>query len=233
MFPVLHPGQKLIYASYLGLIATLLMRMEQGRYRRVIVNLPPRHMKSMLASVLYPAWRLGRDPTAKFICISYSDSLAHNLSALTRRVMQSEAYQRIFPATELTKTAVEHLRTTQGGQRYTTAVGSHITGFGADEIIIDDPIQPEEAASESAKKSLRDWISSSVMTRFNNPNEGRLLLVMHRLAHDDLSATMADEADFVLKLPLVAEKKEKFESDGKLPSTAANRASCSIRPAWI
>jgi hypothetical protein len=60
MFPVLYPGQKLIYATYLELIATLLMRVAHGKYRNVIINLPPRHMKSALTSILYTAWRLGR-----------------------------------------------------------------------------------------------------------------------------------------------------------------------------
>jgi hypothetical protein len=113
MFPVLHPGQKLIFAPYLGYIATLLMRVEQGKYRRVIINLPPRHMKSILTSVLYPAWRLGRDPTKKFICISYSDDLAHDLSALTRKVMRSPLYRLVFPQSQWksirTSNAIERL----------------------------------------------------------------------------------------------------------------------------
>ena len=89
MFGVLYPGQKLVYAGYLELIATLLMRVGQRKFRYVIINLPPRHMKSALASILYPAWRLGCDPTVKFICISYGDDLAHDLSAQTRKVMRS------------------------------------------------------------------------------------------------------------------------------------------------
>jgi len=152
MFNVLYPGQKLVYAQYLELIATVLMRVEQGRYRNVIINLPPRHMKSALASILYPAWRLGRDPTTKFICISYGDDLAHDLSSQTRKIMRSELYRRVFPSTVLDKTAVDHIRTTKGGYRYATAVGSDITGFGADEIIIDDPIQPEDVHSGASWK---------------------------------------------------------------------------------
>jgi hypothetical protein len=81
MFPILYPGQKLVYAGYLELIATLLMGVSKRKWRNVIINLPPRHMKSALASILYPAWRLGCDPTVKFICISYGDDLAHDLSA--------------------------------------------------------------------------------------------------------------------------------------------------------
>lgn len=216
MFPVLHPGQKVIFAPYLGLMATLLMRVDEGKYKRVVINLPPRHMKSMLASVLYPAWLLGRDPTIKIICISYSDDLAHDLSSLTRKVMQSEAYQTIFPGTWLDKSAVDYLRTTRGGYRYTVAVKSHITGFGADIIIIDDPLQPVDAYSENAKQNYRNWFANSVLTRFNNPKRGALILVMHRLSTDDPSADLEQSADFTLRLPLVAEKKESFEINGHM-----------------
>jgi hypothetical protein len=111
------------------------MRRGQRRYRNVVINLPPRHMKSALASVLYPAWRLGCDPAVKFICISYGDDLAHDLSAQTRKIMRSPLYKQFFPSTVLDKSAVDHIRTTMGGYRYATAVGSDITGFGADEII--------------------------------------------------------------------------------------------------
>lgn len=62
MFPVLHPGKELIFAAYLEYIASALMGVEKGKYRRLLINLPPRHMKSILTSVLYPAWRRGRDP---------------------------------------------------------------------------------------------------------------------------------------------------------------------------
>jgi phage terminase large subunit-like protein len=210
MFPILYPGQKLVYAGYLELIATLLMSVAERSCRNVIINLPPRHMKSALTSILYPAWRLGCDPTVKFICISYGDDLAHDLSAQTRKVMRSPLYKLIFPGTVLDKSAVDYIRTAMGGYRYATAVGSDITGFGADEIIIDDPVQPEDALSERVKQQLRDWVNSSVYTRFNDPSQGALVLVMHRLATDDLSGTMEPFADFVLKLPLIAEKTEHY-----------------------
>jgi len=209
-FGVLHPGQKLAHADYLGLLAYILMRVEEGRYRNVLINLPPRHMKSMMVSILYVAWRLGRDPTTKFITISYGDDLAHDLSAMTRTLMKSETYQRIFPDTVLDKQAVDYVRTAKGGYRYATSVGSDITGFGADVIVVDDPIQPDDAASEHVKERLRSWLFSSALTRFNDPTTGAFILVMHRLAPDDISATLEPKADFVLKLPLVAEKEEKY-----------------------
>lgn len=213
IFPVLHPSTNFVFAPYIELMAELLMSVEGGCERRVVVNLPPRHMKSDIVSILYVAWRLGRDPSAKFICISYGDDLAHEHSASTRSVMMSPAYKQIFPGTVLDKKAVDHIKTTKDGGRYATSFGSDITGFGADEIIIDDPMQPDEAASETAKEKVRSWVQSSVLTRFNDPKKGVLILVMHRLAPDDLSATMeATGAYFVLKLPLIAEETEKFVS---------------------
>lgn len=210
-FPVLHPGRNLVFAPYLELMAILLTSCAERRRRRVIFNLPPRHMKSMMTSILYPAWRLGVDPTTKFICISYGDDLAHTLSALTRKLMLSPLYRIIFPGTILEKKATDHIVTTQGGRRYATAVGSDITGFGADEIVIDDPMQPDDAASELTKQKVREWIQSSVLTRFDDSAAGVLILVMHRLAPDDLSSTLAASNEyFVLKLPLVAEGREKF-----------------------
>ena len=106
--------------------------------------------------------------------------------------MLSALYARIFPGTILDKRAADHITTTKGGRRYATAVGSDITGFGADEIIIDDPMEPNQAASELAKERVRSWVQSSVLTRFNDPTRGVLMLVMHRLAPDDLSATLED-----------------------------------------
>ncbi len=215
-FGVLHPGKKLIYADYLQVMADTLMGVERGEFRRVLINLPPRHMKSMLTSVLYVAWRLGRDPTTKFVTISYGDDLAHDLSGMTRSLMQSELYGRIFPDTILDKKAVDYVRTTKEGARYVTSVGSDITGFGADVIILDDPMQPDDAASEKAKERLRSWVFNSVLTRFNDAPTGALILVMHRLAPDDLSATLEPNTDFVLKLPLIAEKEEEYLRHGKM-----------------
>ena len=191
-FSVLHPAQKLIYAPYLEVIASVLMRVEEGRWRNVIINLPPRHMKSVLTSVLYPAWRLGRDPTAKFIAISYGDDLAHDLSSQTRKVMRSDLYRAIFPGTIVDKTAVDYIRTTHGGYRYATSVGGDITGFGADEIVVDDPVEPEDSLSERIKQKVRRLDRKFSSHPFQRSDQGKLVLVMHRLAVDDLAGARAD-----------------------------------------
>lgn len=216
VFPVLHGGKGLVYAPYMDVLACVLESCARREKRRIIVNLPPRHLKSMLISILYVAWRLGQDPTLKFICVSYGDDLAHALSVKTRTLMQSPLYRTIFPGTVLEKKAEDHLMTTAGGYRYATSVGSDITGFGANEIIVDDPMQPEDASSELAKQKVRDWVQSSVITRFDNPGEGVIILVMHRLAPDDLAGTLGATGNyFSLSLPLVAEEYEGFNNCGK------------------
>jgi hypothetical protein len=154
-FPILHPGKKLIHAPYLDVLVALMESCAAGRKPRVIVNLPPGYMKSMLISIMYVAWRLGVDPTVKFVCISYGDDLANKHAASTRKLMQSPVYRAIFPGTVLDKKSEGWLTTTKGGYRYATAVGSDITGFRPTEIIVDDPIEPEEGSSELVKKKLR------------------------------------------------------------------------------
>ncbi len=134
---------------------------------------------------------------------------------MTRSLMQSEIYRRIFPETILDKKAVDHVRTTKEGARYVTSIGSDVTGFGADVIIVDDPMRADDAGSEHVKAHVRNWLFNSVLTRFNDQAKGALILVMHRLAPDDLSATLEPDADFVLKLPMIAEKEEKYVRHGE------------------
>jgi len=210
-FPILHPGKKLEYAPYLDVLVTLLEGCAAGRNPRVIVNLPPGFMKSMLISIMYVAWRLGVDQTVKFVCISYGDDLANKHAASTRKLMQSPVYKAIFPGTVLDKKSEGWLVTTKGGYRYATAVGSDITGFRPTEIIVDDPIEPEEGSSELVKHRLRSWISSSVLTRFEDNAKNVFILVMHRIAPDDIAGTLQEQGGYrTVSMPLVAEKTQKF-----------------------
>jgi len=215
-FPVLHPGKQLVHAPYIDVLIAVMEGCAAGRKPRVIVNLPPGFMKSMLISIMYVAWRLGVDPTVKFVCISYGDDLANKHAGSTRKLMQSPVYKAIFPGTVLDKKSEGWLTTTKGGYRYATAVGSDITGFRPTEIIVDDPIEPEEGGSELIKQKVRSWISSSVLTRFEDNAKNVFILVMHRIAPDDLAGTLKDKGGyFTLSLPLVAEEKETFVTRGR------------------
>lgn len=214
VFPVLHGGSSVVWADYLDLLTYLLMSTADGVYPRLMLNLPPGHMKSMLVSIIYVAWCLGRDPSKRFICISYGDDLAHYLSSRTRDLMQSAIYRKIFPGTKLLKKAEDFLRTTKGGYRYATAVGSDIVGLRADQIILDDPLRPDDASSGIEKERVRTWIQNSVLTRFKRPTDGIMIAVGHRVSTDD-AFSMLEESGFwfTIKLPLVAETTECFETE--------------------
>src|SRR5271166_2704684 len=203
MFPELHDGEQMVPAPYVNLMAEALMAVRDGAEKRLIFNLPPGHMKSLIISVLFSAWLLGVEPSKRILCISYGDDLTRQLSRLTRRVMTSRLYLRIFPGTVLTKLAEDLLTTTKGGQRLATAVGGAVAGFRAELTIIDDPMQPDEVASELKKQGLRDWYSGVVEQRLI-PG-GAMIVVMHRLAPDDFTATLLEKGGwFHLSLPLIA-----------------------------
>jgi len=203
LFPELHDGKQMRQAPYIKLLVEVLMNVEPGGNPRLIVNLPPGHMKSLLISVLYTAWRLGKDPSLRMLCISYGDDLAHQLSRLTRRVLQSRLYRKIFPGTVLAKQAEDLLTTTKGGQRLATSVGGPAAGFRADLAIIDDPMQPDAAGSELKKQGLRDWYAGVVEQRM--VPDGAIIVVMHRLAPDDFTATLLEGGGwFHIALPLIA-----------------------------
>jgi len=97
-------------------------------------------------------------------------------------LMLSPICRAIFPGTILRKKAENWLETTKGGYRYATAVCSDITGFRPNGILLDDPMEPLDAYSELAKEKLRTWISSSVITRFEDNSKSLFVLVMHRVA---------------------------------------------------
>ncbi len=206
-FRILNPGKTLDYAPYLDLLIALMTRCGDGRQSRLIINLPPGFMKSLIVSIIYVAWRLGVDPTTKFVCISYGQDLANKHSVSTRTLMLSPAYRAIFPGTVLVKKEEHWLATSEGGYRYATAVGSDITGFRPNQIIADDPAEPLDGFSERAKEKLRTWLSSSVMTRFEDNSKNLLIVVMHRIAHDDICDTLERQGGYrIIALPFKAEK---------------------------
>jgi hypothetical protein len=152
-FHELNPHSRFAPGWHIGLIAAKLTAVHRGRIRRLVVNLPPRHLKSLLASVAFPAWWLGHRPSAQILCVSYAQDLADKLARDCRHIVASAWYRRIF-ATRLSpqRRAVPEFDTTAQGCRLATSVGGVLTGRGADLIIIDNPLKPEEALSHAQRE---------------------------------------------------------------------------------
>jgi predicted phage terminase large subunit-like protein len=178
---------------------------------RLIITIPPRHLKSICASVALPAFLLGRDPTRKVICVSYSDDLAVKFSNDCRAVMQAEWFRRTFPDAQIdrAKNTETEFRTTKRGYRLAPSVGGTLTGRGGDVIIIDDPIKPQDAQSETTRKKTIQWYENTLLSRLDDKVHGAIVLVMQRLHLDDLAGHLLEKGGFKhLCLPAIAEQPE-------------------------
>ena len=211
-FGTLSPGQTYVPGWYIRALAYQLERIRRGEITRLIVNKPPRSLKSITASVAFPAFVLGHDPTRRLICASYSGELAHKLSNDFRAVLASSWYQALFPNTRIgrykdTETEIE---LTRRGFRLATSTGGTLTGRGGDLIIIDDPLKPLDAQSEQRRTAANDWFLNTVVSRLDDKRTGAIIIVMQRVHMDDLTGFVRGLSDewTVLSLPAIAEHTE-------------------------
>src|SRR5215467_13148317 len=212
-FYELNPQAELALNWHLDVIAAKLTAVREGKIRRLIINLPPRHLKSLMASIAFPAWCLGHDQSAQILCVSYAQDLADKLARDCRSVMLSPWYQRIF-RTRLAphRQAVQEFITTRQGNRLATSTGGVLTGRGADIIIIDDPLKPEEALSDAQRQAANDWYDHTLYSRLNDKRHGGIVIVMQRLHEDDLVGHVLEQEPWeVVRFPAIAEADEVHE----------------------
>lgn len=191
---------------------------QEGREPRLMLQMPPRHGKSEIASINFPAWYLGQAPDHEIISCSYAGSLALSFSRKVRQILRDGAFHALFPKTVLDKDNqnAEGWITTQSGGYVPAGVGGPITGKGAHILIIDDPVKnAEEAESESTRQSIKDWYTSTAYTRL--APGGGVLIIQTRWHDDDLSGwleTLAknDEGDVfeIIRYPAIAEVNERY-----------------------
>jgi predicted phage terminase large subunit-like protein len=211
-FNTLSPGQTYVHGWHIRALVYHLERVRRGEITRLIINMPPRSLKSIAASVAFPAFVLGHDPTRRLICASYSGELAHKLSNDFRAVLASSWYQGLFSTTRIgrykdTETEIE---LTRRGFRLATSTGGTLTGRGGDLIIIDDPLKPIDALSEQRRTSANDWFLNTVVSRLDDKRTGAIVIVMQRVHMDDLTGFVLRQSDewTVLSLPAIAEHAE-------------------------
>lgn len=163
----------------------------QGKIKRLIINMPPRHTKSEFASFMLPAWFLGKYPNKKIIQCSNTAELAVGFGRKVRNLVDSEAYARIFPNVSLRSDskAAGRWSTSGNGEYFAIGVGGTVTGKGADLLIIDDPHSEQEAALAAGDPSVFDkvyeWYTSGPRQRLQ-PG-GSIVVVMTRWAKRDLT----------------------------------------------
>lgn len=216
-YPAIRGGEMIRWNWHLDAIAHALDQVAEGQSRRLLITMPPRNLKSITVSVAWVAWMLGRDPARNFVCVSYSNELSAKLARDCLAVMQSAWYRELFPGTLISakRSASGDFETTRGGGRLATSVTGTLTGRGGDIIIIDDPIKPEEAHSETTRNFVNHWFQSTLASRLNDKETGAIITVMQRLHQHDLAGMMLESGGWdQLSLPAIALQDESVPLPG-------------------
>ena len=208
-FAALYSGGKWIHAPHLDLLSTWITEAEQGKRKRLLISMPPRHGKSELISYWTPLWLLARNPKRRIMLASYEADFAASWGRRIRDSITTFGDAINLHLSE-TSTAANRWELTAGGGMQTAGVGGPLTGKGADILIIDDPIKnDEEARSEIQRENMHEWFLGTAFTRLE-PN-GFVIIVATRWHEDDLlgrlerqNSTGGLEWD-VLKLKAIAE----------------------------
>jgi len=193
-------------------IADKFNKLANGKIKRLIINMPPRHTKSEFASFLLPAWMVGRKPDLKIIQSTHTTELAIRFGRKAKTLMDSPEYKKVFD-TRLREDsqAAGKWETEQGGEYYAAGVGSAITGRGADLLIIDDPHSEQDAMNPEALDRAYEWYTSGPRQRLQ-PG-GAIVLVMTRWSTKDLTSKLINA-----QKNLKADKWEIIEFPAILPS---------------
>ena len=198
---------------HIEVLAAKLEEVRRGHCKRLIINVPPRHLKSHATSIAFPAWVLGHEPAKQILCVTYAQDLSDKFARDSRTLMTSPFYEGLF-CTRLSKgrEAVSEYETTDGGYRLSTSIGGVLTGRGADLIIVDDALKADDALSESRRRSVNEWYDNTLRSRLNSQEMGAIILVMQRLHADDLVAHVQKHESWdVLSFPAIAEQDETYD----------------------
>lgn len=165
-------------------------------YDYIIINVPPGSSKSTIISEMYPLWCWAIDPTQRFICGSYASTPAEDLAEKCFNIYNSEKFKNLFPELNTRKSSggKTHFKNGLRGERYTTSTGSGITGIHAHQLIVDDPMNPQIAASKVERERANKWLSETLSSRKVSHKITTTIIVMQRL-HE------MDTTGYLLKKP--------------------------------
>lgn len=213
-FGELHPGTKFIPNWHIAALCNALEDVFDGRTKRLLITMPPRHLKSICTSVGFCAWALGKDPGLKIITASYGGRLAVEHTHNFRRLIATRWYQKLFAHPQIDPKAnrVSEIKTSRGGGRMAVARGGAVTGFGADILIVDDLLKAGDARSETERENAHSFFNASLLSRLDDKLNGRVIVIQQRLHEDDLAGRLKASGEYRhLNLPSIAEDAETFD----------------------
>lgn len=191
-----EPGISFIPSWHIEEICVHLEGVSNGVIQRLLINIPPRHSKSTIVSVMWPMWEWIHSPEQKFLAASYSGTLSIRDNLKARRLIQSPWYQQrwssIF-ALAGDQNAKQRFENDKTGYRIATSVGGTATGEGGSRLVLDDPHGAQEAQSDAMRNSALEWFDQVWSTRLNNPKTDAMVVVMQRLHAKDISGHILDD----------------------------------------
>jgi predicted phage terminase large subunit-like protein len=205
-FSFIHDGRKLGNQPYVDYLCFELEKVIRGETPRLLINLPPRHLKTFLGSICLAAWTLGQEASARIIVVTYNDRLAEHISRDIRKILRAPWFKQVFS----TRLADDHARaddfqTTKGGGVYAVSSKGALAGHGGDLIIFDDPLDLKDWNNLSEIERINECFDGMIMSRFDNPVEGRAVIIAHRLNDRDLSAHIVAQGGWrSVVLPFIA-----------------------------
>lgn len=193
---VVEPSVPFVPSWHIEEICEHLQAVSSGDITRLLINIPPRHSKSTIASVMWPAWEWISEPEEKFLCASYSGVLSIRDNLKTRRLIQSPWYQeRWGKSFQLAgdQNAKQRFENDKTGYRIATSVGGTATGEGGSRLLIDDPHGAQDAQSDALRSSAIEWFDTVWSTRLNDPKRDAMVTIMQRLHQKDLSGHILED----------------------------------------
>lgn len=198
-WPVLEPATEFKDSFHIEAICDHLEAVTYGLIRDIVINIPPRCMKSLLVSVLWPCWVWATQPHKRWLFSSYAQSLSIRDSVKCRRLILSPWYQRLW-ADRYSLTSDQNAKTrfdnSASGYRMAASVDSWTTGEGGDVIVVDDPLSAQGANSTAEREGVIEWWTETMSSRLNDPKTGARVIIMQRLHERDLTGYILEHADF-------------------------------------
>ena len=193
---VIEKSERYVHNWHIDAIAEHLQAVRKRQIRNLLINMPPRHAKSTMISVLFPAWVWSQQPMEKFIYASYAYSLSKRDSTKTRSLIESDWYRSVFDIKwGLSPDQNEKMlfSNTEMGFRQAASVGASVVGTGGDYLIVDDPHAPSEVSSDTIRQNVIDWYDEEFSSRIINPQTACKIVVMQRLHESDLSGHLLEK----------------------------------------
>ena len=186
----IEPHQPYLHNWHISAVCEHLEAVSRRQIKRLIINIPPRSMKSIAVSVMWPAWTWTQRPSERFLYASYSADLSRKHSLDRRTVIRSDWYQRLWgDRFQLSSDQNEKNEFTNSarGVMLATSCGGQATGKGGGILVADDLLNPQQAASEAERLQANSFFDQSLYNRLDNPNEDAIVIVMQRLHEDDVA----------------------------------------------